>query len=223
MKILARRQLANFPSGGRELAVLTLVGDRAREVFQRNSRQTAARRIASHVSQPVHIAPSGTSILAPISLFRVTQRFFADPSSVPLLERSEHSPRSIAIGSSVAPAATTADSTRARASGSISNVTQPPPPAPQTFPASAPWRRAEEITLSISGVEMERRLRRRNPPFFGASGAQLLSIYSARSPRACACAISEIFSRFCATRRVPSMCRLKTSQLLMPCCRGFPV
>src|SRR5580692_3026365 len=125
--------------------------------------------------------------------------------------------RSIFIGSNLAPSATMAASTRARASGSISNVTHPPPPAPQTFPASAPRRRAEEITRSTSGVEIVRRLRRRN-----SHSSRIRRPASPQSFRSSASrtarAMIEIFSRFRETRRSPSICRLNTSQLLMPCC-----
>src|SRR5260370_633496 len=46
------------------------------------------------------------------------------------------------MGRTSAPASRTDVSTRSRASGSIKSTTQPPPPAPQTLPASAPLRRA---------------------------------------------------------------------------------
>lgn len=69
--------------------------------------------------------------------------------------------RSIRKGSSIPPAAVTAASTRARASGSITSVRHPPPPAPHTFPPSAPFLRAEEIMRSITGVEIVGRFCRR--------------------------------------------------------------
>src|SRR6476659_5699988 len=39
-----------------------------------------------------------------------------------------------------------------RFSGSVRKTTQPPPPAPQTLAASAPWRKATAISFSIIGV-----------------------------------------------------------------------
>ena len=60
-------------------------------------------------------------------------------------------------------------------------------------------------------------------PFFAHQAANFVPLVSLERARERACAIIEIFSRFCETRRSPSMCRLNTSQLLMPCCRGFPV
>src|SRR5262249_27164026 len=69
--------------------------------------------------------------------------------------------RATFIGSSVAPTLSITASTFARASGSITSATHPPPPAPHTLPAAAPLRRAPEMIRSIIGVEIVGRLRRR--------------------------------------------------------------
>src|SRR5712692_11442411 len=130
--------------------------------------------------------------------------------------------RSMRIGSSAPPAERTAISTRGRASGSITSTRQPPPPAPQTLPPRAPCRRAAAMMRSIVGVEMVGRLRRRN-----SHSSRTRRPTSRQAPRrSAACtrrATSVICSRLRQTRRSPLMCALKTSQLLMPDCRGLPV
>src|SRR5260221_2330 len=92
--------------------------------------------------------------------------------------------RSIRMGKSSPPQATTEFSTRSRASGSINSTRHPPPPAPQTFPASAPFRRAPLIIASIVFVEMVGRLRRRkvHSACITRPGSSLLR-WSDRAPR----------------------------------------
>jgi len=74
---------------------------------------------------------------------------------------------------------------------------------------------------SITGVEIVRKFRRRNS--HSSRTRRPTSFHAFRSSAARTCfATALIFSRFCATRRSPSICRLKTSQLLIPDCRGLP-
>src|SRR6185369_17424420 len=62
--------------------------------------------------------------------------------------------RSTWNGNTVPPAFAIAASTRGFASGCVKKITQPPPPAPQTFAAIPPFLREASIRRSISGVVM---------------------------------------------------------------------
>src|SRR2546422_9060291 len=59
------------------------------------------------------------------------------------------------MGSTSAPDSRMAVSTRSRASGSTKRTTQPPPPAPQTLPASAPLRRGA-VDNAVDGLRRDR-------------------------------------------------------------------
>src|SRR5258708_25805242 len=130
--------------------------------------------------------------------------------------------RSSFMGRTSPPASTTAASTRSRVSGSISSTTQPPPPAPQTLPASAPFRRVSATILSmvfvvIGGMLSLRKLH--SSPIKRPTSAQLARSSAPRS----SCATSEMRAKLRNTALSPLMCARKTSQLLIADLRGLPV
>src|SRR5208337_3792837 len=113
-------------------------------------------------------------------------------------------------------------STPCREPFSISAITQPPPPAPQTLAARAPCRLATATSLSISGVLMPGALVRRS--FHSSRIRRSTSFHRwPASARCMACAMREISAKLRMTCLFPFMYCLKTSQLLMPDCRGAPV
>ena len=103
-------------------------------------------------------------------------------------------------------------------------ITQPPPPAPQTLAARAPCCRCHRNQLVDEGSGDAGRIGAPQLPLFAHAGALTSSHCASASARDAWPAQSARFPQSCwMTRLSPLMCCLKTSQLLMPECRGAPV
>src|SRR2546427_8185845 len=115
------------------------------------------------------------------------------------------------MGRTCASASMRAFSTRSLASGSIKRTTQPPPPAPQTLPASSPFRRAPSITRSMVFVEIVGKfLLRKDHSSVIRRPASCQSGFSMATR--IFWATSEMRSKLFCTARLPPMCALRSEE-----------